>query len=164
MFPENETIAIGTFWDGIYTGQSELLWSYSSWISDPDGVDTVFFQYRYSTGGEWMNRTPTLQEGNSTNGRYSYIFTQSISWDWETSWPQVEGGLYVEFRIFANDSLGNWRTTQASFRSGGWMMISTPPTSFNIPLEIWWVIGAAVVAIIAVWVIVYRRSSGTTVQ
>ena len=105
--------------------------------NDSDSIDTVFYQYAYGTNGEWMNRTPAMVAGDSTNGQYSYTFTQQISWDWEASRPEVEGGLYVKFRIFANDSLGNWRTTLATFKSGNWLIVQTPTTPFSIPLEIW---------------------------
>jgi hypothetical protein len=157
MFSENATVGTGVLWDGGYTGQTEMTWPYSSWVNDSDGVDTVFFQYRHSTSSEWMNRTPSMVAGDSTNGEYSYTFTQQIWWDWDTNSPQVEGGLYVEFRIFANDSLGNWRTTLATFKSGYWMYISTPLIPFSIPLEILWVLGTVAIAIIAVWIIVNRR-------
>ena len=124
---ENATMATCMEWDGVYTGQTQLTWAYSSWISDSDGVDTVFFQYRHSYTGEWMNRTPALTEGNATTGKYSYTFTQQITWDWDTSKPVVEGGLYVEFRIFANDTLGNWRTTLQTAKSGYWLSVQPPP-------------------------------------
>jgi hypothetical protein len=170
MFAENATQATGMLWDGMYTGQTEMTWSYSSWVNDSDGVDTVFFQYRYSTDGEWMNKTPSLVEGDPTNGEYSYSFVQEIWWNWDTSRPEVEGGLYVEFRIFANDTLGNWRTTLATFKSGGWMQIvppttsssttsfSTPPEPFSIPLEILLIIGT-VGSMIVAGTIIYRKGT-----
>jgi len=163
MFAENATLATGMTWDGAYTGQTELSWSHSSWVNDADGVDTVFFQYRYSNSGEWMNRTPSMVAGDSTNGQYSYTFTQQVWWNYDTSRPEVEGGLYVEFRIFANDSLGNWRTTLATLKSGGWLSIQPPPTPFSIPLEFLWVIGTAVIAIIA-GAIVYHKYGPSTGQ
>jgi hypothetical protein len=166
MFPEDATMATGVTWDGAYTGQTELTWAYSSWVNDTDGVDTVFFQYRHATSGDWMNRTPSLVSGDSTNGEYSYTFVQEVSWDWDTNQPVVEGGLYVEFRIYANDSLGNWRTTLATSKGGNWLSIQTPTSTVTttnsttdspiIPLEVWLLSGSVVVIVIVIMV-AYRR-------
>ena len=165
MFPEDATMATGTTWDGVYTGQTELTWPFSSWVNDTDGVDTVFFQYRHTTSGPWMNRTPSLVSGDSTNGEYSYTFVQEVSWDWNTSQPVVEGGLYVAFRIFANDTLGNCITTLATFQDGYWLSIQTPTTASTvstsdspiIPLEVWLLSGAAVVVVIVILIAFRRR-------
>jgi len=155
MFPENATLATGMEWDSGYTGQTELTWSYSSWVNDSDVVDSVFFQYRYRTSGPWMNRTPSMVSGDSTNGEYSYTFVQEISWNWDTNRPEVEGGLYVAFRIYANDTLGNWRTTLATSRSGGWLGILTP-SLFPSPLASL-VIVLVSVTVVALIVVIRRR-------
>jgi hypothetical protein len=68
MFAENATDATGMTWDGGYTGQTEMTWSYTNWVNDSNGIDTVFYQYKFGND-EWVNRTPTLLEGNSTRGR-----------------------------------------------------------------------------------------------
>ena len=160
MFDENATTGTGMVWDGIYTGQTEISWSWSSWINDSDTVDTVFFQYRHSTDEDWMNRTPSLIAGDSINGEYSYSFVQEIWWDWETNRPEVEGGLYVGFRIFANDSLGNWRTTLATFKSGGWMDI-VPPNYISPLFGLG--IAAVSISILVIVVVIYRRKHVATV-
>jgi len=152
----NMTAATGMLWDGFYTGQTQLTWPYSSWINDSDDVDTVFFQYRYSNDGAWMNRTPSMAEGNVTCGRYSYTLVQTIEWDWDANRPVVEGGLYVEFRIFANDSLGNWRTTLKTFKSGNWLSIDPPPIVSNPDIFPIIVLGAiSLVAVLAI--VLYTR-------
>jgi len=156
MFAENATVGTGVKWDGGYTGQTEMTWSYTNWVNDSNGIDTVFYQYKFGNS-EWENRTPTLLEGNSTRGLYSYTMTQSIWWDWALNTVQVEGGLYVSFRIFANDSLGNWRTTLPTTKSGGWLGIITPPFSYATLYIV--AFSAAIVVLIVV--VIRRRSRGT---
>jgi hypothetical protein len=155
----SESTITGVHYDSVYTGQTERTWQYTSWISDPDGVDTVFFQYRHNTNDEWMNRTPSMVASESTNGQYSYTFVQEIWWDWESNWPQIEGGFFVDFRIFANDSLGNWRTTMPTFQDGGWMGV-TPPWQYWIPNAIPYIITISA-AVIVLIVVVVRRRRGT---
>lgn len=158
MIAENAT-PTGMTWDGVYTGQTESTWSYTNWINDSNGIDTVFYQYKFGND-EWENRTPTLIEGNSTRGRYSYTMTQSIWWDWERDTVQVEGGLHVSFRIFANDSLGNWRTTQPTFQNGYWLGV-TPPNQYPIPNTIPYIVAFSAVIITLILVVIRRRSRGT---
>ncbi len=154
MFAENATLATGMTWDGGYTGQTEMTWSYTNWVNDSNGIDTVFYQYKFGND-EWVNRTPTLLEGNSTRGRYSYTMTQSIWWDWELDTVQVEGGLHVSFRIFANDSLGNWRTTLPTSKSGYWLSI-TPPFSNALP----YIVAFSTAIVVLIVVLIRRRQRG----
>ena len=165
MVPLNSTEELVMCWDGAYTGQTEEVWPSMNWVNDTDGIDTVIYQYQWETDTEWMNRTPTVLEGNSTHGHYSYTFTQSVSWNPETNYPHIEGGSF-RFRIFANDTVGNWRTTPTILYQGGYMFIITPTTTstngsqpFSIPVAALWitVIGASV--IIVVMVMVVRKSS-----
>lgn len=155
MFAENATLATGVKWDGGYTGQTEMTWSYTNWVNDSNGIDTVFYQYKFGNS-EWENRTPTLLEGNSTRGLYSYTMTQSIWWDWDLNSVQVEGGLDVSFRIFANDSLGNWRTTLPTSKSGGWLGIITPPFS-NATL---YIVAFSAAIVVLIVVVIHRRRRG----
>ncbi len=157
MIAENAT-ATGMTWDGVYTGQTESTWSYTSWIKDSDGVDTVFYQYKFGNS-EWENRTPTLIEGNSTRGRYSYTMTQSIWWDWEANTVQVEGGLRVSFRIFANDSLGNWRTTVPTFQNGYWLGI-TPPSPYWNTNTIPYIVAFSTAIVVLIVVVILRKRHG----
>ena len=169
LMPLNSTEEAGLFWDGIYTGETEISWTTTHWVNDTDGIDLVIFQYTLGVDVEWMNRTPLLLEGNFTHGRYSYTFTQSVLWDSQINWPQIEGGGMIRFRIFANDTLGNWRMTPVYFQSGGFVLIiTTTTTSTNIgqPFTIEGVtlviiaMGAAAIIIVTI-VVVRRRSLGT---
>ena len=148
----NATVGIVTMIDAVYTGQTETTYASANWVNDSDGIDTVFYQYAWGYDGDWMNRTPTLLEGNSTHGRYSYTFTQSIWWDYQTSRPQFEGGSsVVSFRIFANDTLGNWRTTPANAYSYGFMQVYPPNDSLPaLILGVALVFGVASIVIVAV--------------
>jgi len=101
-------------------------------------------------------RSPTLLEGNSTRGLYSYTMTQSIWWDWDLNTVQVEGGLHVSFRIFANDSIGNWRTTLPTTKSGGWLGIITPPFS-NTTL---YIVAFSAAIVVLIMVVIHRRRRG----
>lgn len=163
----NSTEEIILCWDGAYTGQTEEVWPYPTWVNDTDGVDTVIYQYQWYNDVDWMNRTPTLLEGNFTYGYYSYTFTQSVWWNPETDYPHIEGGSF-RFRIFANDTMGNWRTTPSILYLGGYLFIFTPTTistngsqPFSIPIATLWitVIGASVIIVVMV-VVVHKRNLG----
>jgi hypothetical protein len=133
-------------WDGVYYGQTEEVWPSTNWVNDSDGIDTVLYQYKWESSAEvWINRTPILLESNSTHGFYSYNFTQRVWWDWERNVPVIESTWFA-FRIFANDTLGNWRTTPAMGYSGGYMVINPPPEFYIIQgLPILMIIGAVLV-------------------
>ena len=166
--PLNATEGVTLFWDGVYTGQTENVWPSTNWVNDSDGIDTVIFQYMCQTDIEWMNRTPTLLQGNYTHGQYNYQFIQLVLWNNETNYAYVEGGAF-KFRIFANDTLGNWRTTPANHYIGGYPFIitlttnSTTGSQVSIILgETLWIITIGASAIITVTVfVIYRRSRGT---
>jgi len=131
-----------------YQGQTERTWPYTSLISDSDGVDTVFFQYRYNRYDDWMNRTPSMIAGNSTNGQYSYTFVKKIWFNWESNRAEIEGGGYTAFRIFANDSLGNWRTTMYTFEDVSLLTL-------NLPWQILIIQASPLIAVIGIICVVY---------
>ncbi len=66
-------------------------------VNDSDGVSTVFFRFNPVGNDTWFNVTATRVEGNSTEGTY----TASFEWT-HTS---------VDFKVFANDTLGEWSET-----------------------------------------------------
>ena len=166
--PLNATEGVTLFWDGVYTGQTENVWPSTNCVNDSDGIDTVIFQYMCQTDIEWMNRTPILLQGNNTHGQYNYQFIQLVLWNNETNYAYVEGGAF-KFRIFANDSLGNWRTTPANHYIGGYPFIITPTTTSTtgsqpstILGETLWIIAIGASATITVIVfVIHRRSRGT---
>jgi len=71
------------------------------WVSDPDGVSTVLFRFRMSGNESWVNRTTQMTSGNVTNGYYAGHLTYEVK-------PIVR----FEFKVFANDTLGNWIETE----------------------------------------------------
>lgn len=165
LIPLNYTEEMVLCWDGAYTGQTEEVWSSMNWANDSDGIDTVIYQYQWENDTEWMNRTPSVTESNFTHGCYSYTFTQSVSWNSQTNYPQIEGGSF-RFRIFANDTLGNWRTTPTILYLGGYMVIFTPTTistnssqPFSIPEAALLITVFGATIIIVVTVVVVRKSS-----
>jgi len=165
--PLNATEGVTLFWDDVYTGQTEKVWPSTNWVNDSDGIDTVIFQYMCQTDIEWMNRTPTLLQGNYTHGQYNYQFIQLVLWNNETNYAYVEGGPF-KFRIFANDTLGNWRTTPANYYIGGYPFIITPTTTSTtgsqlstILGETLWIIAIGASATITVIVfVIHRRRRG----
>ncbi len=162
---ENETIAIA--WDGAYTGQTEEVWSYSVWVNDTDGVSTVLFRYLWMGETEWMNRTARRISGDTINGRYTGNLTYAVWWNETSGYPETEGsGGNFYFKIWANDTLGNWSETSSIAYMGGYWYVSRPSTLtptditefFRSPLGISMTIAAVscfVVAVILMWM---RRS------
>jgi hypothetical protein len=146
-------------WDGIYNGQTEEVWTDSRWVNDTDGVDTVIFRYRWTGETEWMNRTATLIEGNATVGRYSANFTYDVWWNYDTGRPETEGsGGNFYFKIWANDSLGNWNEVLPMQYTGGYMIVE-PPFDYILwqtPLG-WAMIGTVVVLAFGIIFIVRKR-------
>lgn len=153
--PLNYTGEVIFNWDGEYSGQTEEVWPSKNWINDSDGLDTVIYQYKWLNDGEWMNRTPLLLESNSTHGLYSYNFTQRVWWDWGTNRVQIEGGSF-KFRIFANDSLGNWRTTPIIGYNGGYLFVNRP-LIYYVLLAAPAIITAGFIAIVVIVVLVRKR-------
>ncbi|MHA1928415.1 MAG: hypothetical protein ACTSV2_07535 [Candidatus Thorarchaeota archaeon] len=114
-------------WDGIYSGQTEQVWGHEAWVNDSDGVDCVIFRYQWTSQTEWINQSTTRIDGNDTTGLYSGNFTYDVWWDWEIGYPETEGdGANFKFKIFANDTLGNWKETVSMGYSGGYDMIHPP--------------------------------------
>ena len=151
--PLNYTLEVLMNWDLEYNGQTEQVFPSKNWINDSDGIDTVIYQYKWLSEGDWMNRTPTLLESNSTHGLYSYNFTQQVWWDWSINRVQVEGGPF-KFRIFANDSLGNWRLTSIYGYNWGYLFVNPPPLYYvllNAPIIIAASFGVVVIVAV-VWV------------
>jgi hypothetical protein len=152
-----EQLAIA--WDGAYTGQTEEVWTHSQWINDSDGVDSVIFRYRWTGETEWMNRTGTLIEGNDTRGYYSANFTYAVWWNYETGRPETEGsGGNFYFKIWANDTLGNWNEVGPMQYMGGYMFVE-PPLDYYLwrtPLG-WAMIGIPVAIASVVIVLIFRR-------
>jgi hypothetical protein len=132
--PENSTENIELMIDGIYSGQTEENFDYAIWINDTDGVDVVIFRFLISD--QWENQTPTLIEGNETRGLYAGGYTCSIQWDWLRARPNPSG-VGFQFKVFANDTLGNWRETTTYHISLGYFVIIPPfPYLLATPLGI----------------------------
>ncbi len=156
----SEHITTGVQHDVLYDEfLTEYTWSYTSQIQDSDGVDTVFFQYRHNTNGDWMNDTPSMISGDSTDGTYSYTFVQEIWWNWTTSSPVIEEGSYTEFRIFANDSLGNWRTTMPTFQNVI-LMVFRPPWQYQLLQASPLIFVLGIIGALYIKVVIRRRNRG----
>ncbi len=157
--PMNATTGWTMMWDGIYTGQTEEVWEFQNWVNDSDGVDEVIYQFKGWNDDGWINRTSTLIEGDSTYGRYEGNYTYRVWWDWETNRVKSEGGFFW-FRIFANDSLGNWIATPPVAYSGGYMLVHPPP-QFYIIIFAPFIITASCIALSIITVYVVLRKKPT---
>ncbi|MHA2323672.1 MAG: hypothetical protein ACXACG_18760 [Candidatus Thorarchaeota archaeon] len=155
----NESVHIA--WDGAYNGQTEEVFAHRIWVNDSDGVDTVIFRYRWVAETEWTNKTGVLIEGNETTGFYNENFTYDVWWNWETGRPETEGnGGNFAFKLFANDTLGNWVETSPRHYSGGYIVVNPPIEYFLFStVQGWSLIGFTVGTplIIALLVILRRR-------
>jgi len=158
-FEITETGEVVLCWDGAYTGQTEEVWTYSSWINDTDGVDCVIFRYRWIGYTVWTNKTAKLIEGNSTLGQYEANFTYAVWWNYEFGYPETEGsGGNFYFKIWANDTLGNWDEVEPIQYMGGYMLVHPPLDHILWRTPIGWaVIGTIIVIMGAVTVVVARR-------
>lgn len=131
----NDTLTI--FWDGIYTGQTKEVWLGQTWINDPDGVSTVIFRYCWIGDYPWMNKTATMVEGNLTHGLYEANFTYSVWWDFVTGSPETEGnGCNFVFKVWANDTLGNWSETAPIRYSGHYHLVNPPFYYYILSLRV----------------------------
>lgn len=140
-------------WDGAYTGQTEEVWSWTYWVNDTDGVDSVLFRFRWGYGDEWFNRSTTRVKGNSTNGRYTGNLTWGVVWNWVEGRPEwVDGGGSFGFKIFANDTLGNWNETSVIQYTGGYMIINPPPIYYISIIGPLLIIPAiAIIILVVIW-------------
>ncbi|TFG28163.1 hypothetical protein EU527_17650 [Candidatus Thorarchaeota archaeon] len=123
---ENSTEVIGVTIDAIYTGQSEQVFSFDFRVNDSDGVDFVIF--RFYTFSNWINRTTTRISGDEIDGQYAGNITFTIAWDSINNLPSPRL-ISFSFKIFANDTLGNWAETVPTQYSYYYLSIMTPTTS-----------------------------------
>ena len=138
--------------DGIYTGQTIQVFSFDVGVNDSDGVDSVIFRFFYL--GEWLNRTPTLVEGDEFDGIYEGRLVCSVRWDWANGRPDPSGHSFL-FKVFANDTLGNWRETPEFSHSYGYYLIIPPFPIWLIATPLGWVLLGLSVIIVAV--VIHRR-------
>ncbi|MFQ5831302.1 MAG: hypothetical protein ACE5H4_01190 [Candidatus Thorarchaeota archaeon] len=88
------------FVDGAYTGQTQDVFEYQTMVNDSDGVDVVLFRFKWEGDDDWLNGTTVRTEGDEFQGTYKG----------NLSWPAPGGGTF-QFKVFANDTLGNWNET-----------------------------------------------------
>ena len=129
--PANVTGPNVIFWDGVYTGQTEETWTWTVNVNDSDGVDTVLFRFRYTNSEEWFNKSTERIEGNETHGEYEVTLTWGVTWNSEWNSPMwVNGSGNFWFKVWANDTLGNWNETKEPVLwTGGYLIIYSPTTS-----------------------------------
>jgi len=153
--PDNSTTEPIICWDGVYSGQTREIWSFEIWVNDTDGVDTVIFRFEWQY--EWLNRSTTLIEGNETRGLYAGNLTWGVVWDWTKMLPNPTGGSF-SFKVFANDTVGNWvETTEVSY-IGGYYAIYTPLRTTPVGTPLGWAAVGVSAIIIAIVVLLILRS------
>jgi hypothetical protein len=114
-------------------------------VTDPDGVDTVIGCYRLDSETTWHNITLTHTPRADFPDVYSaYVMTYTFGGtDWSVIWY---------FKFYANDSLGNWATSEVYFESiAGGELKSLP--SMDLP-EIPYILIARIVVAVVVTVFV----------
>jgi hypothetical protein len=152
----NETVVLA--WDGAYTGQTEEVWTHSAWVNDSDGVDCVIFRYRWIGDTEWTNRTAKLIEGNATLGHYEANFTYAVWWNYDWGYPETEGGggnFY--FKIWANDTLGNWNEAGPMQYMGGYMLVHPPFDYILWRTPIGWAVVGTIIVITSAFIVFLAR-------
>ncbi|MFW9920958.1 MAG: hypothetical protein ACFFED_15260 [Candidatus Thorarchaeota archaeon] len=155
----NSTEGVTIAWDGAYTGQTQEVCNYVAWVNDTDGVDTVLFRYQWIGETEWMNRTASRIIGNATNGQYRGNLTYAVWWNYTSGYPQTEGsGGNFHFKIWANDTMGNWAETNPMTYTGGYMIVSPPPDSFFLsPMGISTILIVSCVSVVVILIWVKRH-------
>ena len=130
--PENSSTVIGIMWDGVYTGQTVEVRRHIVQVSDSDGVDTVILMFRWPSYDTWTNVTGVLVSGNSKSGSYAANFTYLVWWNETSSSPAWEGdGGYYYYKVWANDTLGNWSTVPEVYYMGGYAAVFPPTNAGN---------------------------------
>jgi len=153
--PTVEWSDVGILADGIYAGQTEEVFDFDIWVNDTDGVDTVIFRFYYRS--EWLNRTTTITEGDEIRGRYSGSLVCSVSWDWISGRPSPAGHGF-QFKVFANDTLGNWNETTAALYSYGYYVIMPPIHYILLATPLGWAIIGGSICIIGLFIRRRRRA------
>ena len=155
---ENSTELATIMWDGVYTGQTQEVWSFDVWVHDVDDVDCVLFRFLCGSNSEWENKTTKRIEGNSTSGLYAGNLTYSVEWNWDYGSPAPEYNAF-SFKVFANDSLGNWAETTTITYIGGYLVVFSPSTNTTTSIneldsQLFLVaVGAAGVIVVAILVL-----------
>ena len=154
--PENGSLYICS--DGMYDGQKEETLQVSRWVNDTDGVDVVIFRFRWFSEEEGRNITATRIEGDENRGLYEANFTYAVWWNWGTGTPETEGGGgNFDFKIWANDTLGNWSEVEPIRYSGGYFLVYPPAGYMLLRTPIGWTIIGAILVTTTVIFAVYRR-------
>jgi len=148
---ENDTVT-GLQIDAIYSGQTEQVFSFHAAVNDSDGVDSVMFRYHVS--GEWQNQKAMRTSGTVIDGIYTGNITFSIEWNPVKQLPEPRS-IEFSFKIFANDTLGNWVETIPIPYSYFYWQIMTPTNQPNNDVLL--IIGASFVAAIVVIAIYMKR-------
>jgi hypothetical protein len=130
-YPFNATYIPAICWDGAYTGQTQEVWTWTYWVNDTDGVDTVLFRFRWyyydDNDDDWFNRSTVRVAGNINNGRYNGNLTWGVVWNWQRGSPEcVNGCGTFLFKVWANDTYGNWNETPPVHYMGGYLFVNPP--------------------------------------
>ena len=161
--PANVTEPNIIFWDGIYTGQTQETWIWTVCVNDSDGIDTVFFRFQYTDSDEWFNKSTIRIEGDVIQGKYEVTLTWGVTWNSEWESPMwVNGSGTFWFKVWANDTLGNWNETEPVLYTGGYLIIHTPTTpssSINPPYELYIIGGFTCfsIAVIVSYITIKRK-------
>ena len=77
-------------------------------------------------------------------------------WNWESGRPETEGdGAGFFFKIFANDTLGNWNEVLPVGYSGGYDLVNPPADYvFFTSVVLWAIIGTVIIVpLFVIWAI-----------
>jgi hypothetical protein len=152
--PENTT-GLVFMYDGVYNGQTEEVWNYEIWVNDTNGVDTVIFRFTWE--GEWINRSTTIIDGDEIRGLYAGNLTYSVEWNWTSGHPSPPR-FGFSFKVFANNTLGNWVETTTVTYNGGYMLIYAPIEYILLGTPLGWaIIGGSISIVTVVVVLIFRR-------
>jgi len=89
-FPPGAEVLLTTYW----SLNPNMTYSMSFWVSDEDGVESVFLHFMPLSEGEWHNLSVEMTGGNNTRGFYEATF----------SWQKTG----IDWDVFARDTNGNW--------------------------------------------------------
>jgi hypothetical protein len=120
-------------------------------VTDPDGVDAVIGSHRLDSEAAWHNTTLAYTPMTDHPDLYSAsVMNYTLGPEhWNVTWY---------FKFYANDSLGNWATSEVYFQSisGGWLTSSSSTDLPAIPYILIARIAVAVVVTIFVVILIVK--------
>jgi hypothetical protein len=137
------------------TGSINLTLELAVVVTDTNGIDTVIGSYKNQSESVWKNVTLALNQSYPIPDYYAG-HARYFTLDDEHS------GIVWDVKFYANDSLGNWNTSNTTFVSIWRPNLAPAQSELGLMFLMWWFsISIVITSLIGLVIIQYRRYSSS---